>query len=49
MFEQFNISVLCAKPQGCNDEDTHPALKKLAAVETKVYLEVGLKFIMPSP
>lgn len=49
MFEQFNISVLCAEPQGCNDEDTDPALKKLAAVETKVYLEVGLKFIMPSP
>lgn len=35
MFEQSNISGLWAKLQKCNDEDTDPALKKLAALEPK--------------
>lgn len=35
MFEQSNISELWAKLHRCNDEDTNPALKKLAAVEPK--------------
>lgn len=50
MFEQFSITVLWAKPQWYKDEaDTDPALKKLAEMESKVYLETGLKLVMPSP
>lgn len=50
VLEQFNINVLYAKSHWYNDKkDTDLAHKKLAAMEPKVYLELDLKLIMPSP